>query len=163
MPTTSTIGATTRANGRCPGAAACAPTGPGNRPISAAADTWIGGSPRRDETDDDPGTNAVVARTRVGAELLAAAVADGALTIERDIGSDELSAYQPHQVQKKERVKSRFEGLAAEGRIVPLTTRLRLDELGARLPGEERARQRAGTRDRVTRGTVDEPRPGAQG
>ncbi|MCP5027012.1 MAG: coenzyme F420 hydrogenase [Actinomycetia bacterium] len=136
------------------------PDGIGESADIAAADTWIGGSPHRDDTGDDPGTNAVIARTRAGADLLAAAVADGALTIEREIGPHELSTYQPHQVKKKERVGSRFEGLAAEGRIVPKTTRLRLHELGARLSVEERAKEQAGTRDRVTRGVVSEPRSG---
>ncbi|MCP5028436.1 MAG: coenzyme F420 hydrogenase, partial [Actinomycetia bacterium] len=136
------------------------PDGIGESADIAAADTWIGGSPHRDETSDDPGTNAVIARTRAGADLLAAAVADGVLTIEREIEPHELSTYQPHQVKKKERVGSRFEGLAAEGRIVPKTTRLRLHELGARLSAEERAKEQAGTRDRVARGVVSEHRSG---
>ena len=41
----------------------------------AAADTWIGGSPNRVDSETDPGTNAVIARTRAGEESLAAAAA----------------------------------------------------------------------------------------
>lgn len=139
------------------------PDGIGESADIAAADTWIGGSPRRDETDHDLGTNAVIARTRAGADLLEAAVAEGALTVEREMSMEELSAYQPHQVTKKHRVAARFEGLADEGRIVPKTNRLRLDELGARLSTDERNEQRIGTRSRVRDGLVDEPRPGDEG
>ena len=57
----------------------------------AALDTWIGGSPTREGSVDDPGTNAIIARTRVGEELIAAAAADGALTLEYDIVPDTVS------------------------------------------------------------------------
>ncbi|MDH3450466.1 MAG: Coenzyme F420 hydrogenase/dehydrogenase, beta subunit C-terminal domain, partial [Gammaproteobacteria bacterium] len=77
------------------------PDGIGEAADIAAADTWIGGGPNRVDSVDDPGTNALIARTRAGEELLAAAAADGALTIEYDIVPDILSAYQPHQVNKK--------------------------------------------------------------
>jgi hypothetical protein len=51
--------------------------------------------------------------------------------------------------------------MADEGRIVPATARLRLDELAAAMPADEQARQRDGTRVRIGRGKATEPRPEA--
>jgi coenzyme F420 hydrogenase subunit beta len=58
------------------------PDGIGEAADIAAADSWILGSPTREESDTDLGTNAVVARTTAGATLLAEASAAGVLTIE---------------------------------------------------------------------------------
>ena len=135
------------------------PDGIGESADIAAADTWPGGSPRRDETDDDPGTNAVIARTAAGAELLEAAAREGALTIEYDIAPDDLSIYQPHQMRKKYAVAARHRGLEDEGRIVPVTNRLRVDALAADMPIEFIERQRAGTRERIRIGKATEPPP----
>lgn len=137
------------------------PDGIGEAADLAAADTWPGGSPTREESADDPGTNAVVVRTAAGLELLEAAERDGALVVERDATPEEMSDYQPHQVRKKHAVASRYLGMADEGRIVPVTARLRLDELAAAMPAEEQARQREGTRVRIGRGKATEPRPEA--
>ena len=137
------------------------PDGIGEAADLAAADTWLGGSPTREESADDPGTNAVVVRTAAGLELLEAAERDGALVVERDATPEEMSDYQPHQVRKKQAVASRYLGMADEGRIVPVTARLRLDELAAAMPAEEQARQREGTRVRIGRGKATEPRPEA--
>ncbi|HIL48676.1 MAG TPA: coenzyme F420 hydrogenase, partial [Acidimicrobiia bacterium] len=137
------------------------PDGIGEAADLAAADTWPGGSPTREGSDDDPGTNAVLARSAAGLELLEAAERDGALVIERDATIDEMSDYQPHQVRKKHAVASRYLGMADEGRIVPATARLRLDELAAAMPADEQARQRDGTRVRIGRGKATEPRPEA--
>mgnify|MGYP001816406881 FL=1 len=138
------------------------PDGTGELADVAAADTWPGGSPNRDASARDPGTNAVVARTTRGLELLEAAARDGALTIERDIGPDDMSTYQPHQVRKKEAVAARLDGIADMGRIVPRFSGLRLGELAARRSPEEYARQRAGTRDRIGAGKATEPTPVAR-
>ncbi|MDH3450351.1 MAG: hypothetical protein OEO18_19600, partial [Gammaproteobacteria bacterium] len=108
---------------------------------------------------DDPGTNALIARTRAGEELLAAAAADGALTIEYDIVPDILSVYQPHQVNKKYAVWARHQGLADAGRIVPRTERLRIEELARDLPEETREFQRKGTLKRIESGKASEPTP----
>jgi coenzyme F420 hydrogenase subunit beta len=137
------------------------PDGIGEAADLAAADTWLGGSPTREESADDPGTNAVVVRTAAGLELLEAAERDGALVVERDATPEEMSDYQPHQVRKKHAVASRYLGMADDGRIVPVTARLRLDELAAAMPAEEQARQREGTRVRIGRGKATEPRPEA--
>ncbi|MBT5206483.1 MAG: coenzyme F420 hydrogenase [Acidimicrobiaceae bacterium] len=137
------------------------PDGIGEAADLAAADTWPGGSPTREESADDPGTNAVVVRTAAGLELLEAAERDGALVVERDATPEEMSDYQPHQVRKKQAVASRYLGMLDEGLIVPVTARLRLDELAAAMPAEEQARQREGTRVRIGQGKATEPRPEA--
>lgn len=135
------------------------PDGIGEAADIAAADSWPGGSPTRGESEDDPGTNAVVVRTAAGLELLEAAVRDGALTVECDIGPAEMNEYQPHQVKKKQAVWARHQGIADEGRIVPATARLRLEELAATIPDEVNEAQRQGARDRIAQGKATEPRP----
>ncbi len=128
------------------------PDGIGESADIAAADTWPGGSPDREAGVTDPGTNAVVARTVVGQELLEAAERDGAVIVERAITPAELSDYQPHQVAKKYAVAPRFQGMGDMGRLVPVTHGLRIDELAARQPPAENERQRAGTRTRIIEG-----------
>ena len=135
------------------------PDGIGEAADIAAADTWLGGSPVREESDNDPGTNAIIARTNAGLELLEAAIAAGALETEYDISPDELSMYQPHQMRKKYASYPRHLGLEDEGRIVPVTNRLRIAELAAELPKAHSQGQREGTAKRVREGKADEPLP----
>ena len=135
------------------------PDGIGEAADIAASDTWIGGSPNRVDSVDDPGTNALIARTRAGEELIAAAAADGALSLDYDIVPDILSVYQPHQVNKKYAAWARHQGLADAGRIRPHTERLRIEELARDLPQESNDFQREGTRQRIAVGKADEPTP----
>ena len=135
------------------------PDGIGEAADIAAADTWVGGSPNRIDSETDPGVNAIVARTRAGEELVEAAVTDGALTIEYDITADDMSIYQPHQMHKKYAAWARHQGLADEGRIKPETARLRIKELSEELPDAVNDRQRQGTRKRIRDGKVSEPTP----
>ena len=135
------------------------PDGIGEAADIAAADTWPGGSPNRIDSETDPGVNAIIARTRAGEELLSKAVADGALSIEYDITTDDMNIYQPHQMRKKYAVWARHQGLADEGRIKPRTARLRIEELAKELPNERNRYQRDGTRQRIQDGKVSEPEP----
>ncbi len=137
------------------------PDGIGEAADIAAADTWIGGGPNRIDSVDDPGTNALIARTRAGEELIAAAAEAGALTLEYDIPPDTMSLYQPHQVNKKYAVWARHQGLRDAGRIVPHTERLRIEQLAQDLPQETNAFQRNGTRQRIEIGKATEPTPEA--
>ena len=125
----------------------------------AASDTWPGGSPDRQESENDPGVNGVIVRTRAGQKLLDAAVAAGAVVVERDITAAEMTDYQPHQMRKKYSVYDRFQGLADEGRLVPQTERLRIRELAEELTDDIRQQQRQGTRERVRAGKASEPTP----
>jgi coenzyme F420 hydrogenase subunit beta len=135
------------------------PDGIGEAADIAASDTWIGGGPNRVDSVDDPGKNALIARTRAGEELIAAAVADGALAIEYDIVPDTMSLYQPHQVNKKYAAWPRHQGLREAGRLAPQTAGLRIEELAADLPEVTNRFQREGTRQRVDIGKANEPTP----
>ena len=135
------------------------PDGIGEAADIAAADTWIGGSPNRVDSIDDPGVNALIARTRAGEELIAAAAADGALTLDFDTVPDTVSVYQPHQVNKKYAAWARHQGLADAGRIVPQTERLRIEQLALELSAATIRFQREGTRQRVKSGKATEPTP----
>ena len=135
------------------------PDGIGEAADLAVADSWIGGSPNRVDSETDPGTNAVVARTRAGEELLEAAAADGALTLDYDLRPDEFSVYQPHQMNKKYVVWARYQGLADAGRIVPQTARLRIEELSRENSDSINTYQREGTVKRVEIGKATLPTP----
>ncbi len=135
------------------------PDGIGEAADLSVSDTWIGGGPNRIDSETDPGVNGVIARTRAGDELLAAAAADGALEIEYDLAPDDMSVYQPHQMHKKYAAWARHQGLGDAGRIVPQTARLRIEELAAELPEESNRYQREGTRARVEAGKATLPTP----
>ena len=135
------------------------PDGIGEAADIAVSDTWVGGSPNRVDSVDDPGVNGLIARTAAGEELVAAAARDGALTIDYDIIPDTLSLYQPHQVNKKYSAWARHQGLRDAGRIVPHTEGLRIEELALDLPEEANRFQRDGTRQRVENGKASEPTP----
>ncbi len=135
------------------------PDGIGEAADIAAADTWIGGSPNRVDSETDPGINVIVARTRAGEELIAAAAADGALTLERDVTPDDMSMYQPHQMHKKYHAWARHQGLGDAGRIVPQTARLRIEELARENTDAINNFQREGTVKRVEIGKATLPTP----
>ena len=135
------------------------PDGIGDAADIAVSDTWIGGSPNRVDSETDPGTNAVIARTKAGEDLLAQAQKDGALTIEYDITPDEVSIYQPHQMHKKYQVWGRHQGLGDAGYMIPDTRRLRLKELADELPEATNNYEREGTSQRVKVGRAKEDKP----
>jgi coenzyme F420 hydrogenase subunit beta len=135
------------------------PDGIGEAADIAASDTWPGGSPTREDSEHDPGTNAIIARTLAGIELLESAQKDAVLTIEHDVMPDDMSFYQPHQARKKYAVWPRHRGLADEGRIVPQVNRLRIEELAGELTEDTNEHQRAGTRRRIQEGKVEHPTP----
>lgn len=135
------------------------PDGIGEAADIAVADSWPGGSPTREASVDDPGVNAVVARTLAGEALLAAAAEAGFLTLGDDLVPDEMSAYQPHQARKKYAAYDRHQGLGDAGRIVPQTQGLRLAELAEEMPESYRQYQRGGTQRRVEQGKATEPTP----
>jgi len=137
------------------------PDGIGEAADIAASDTWIGGSPTRNGSKTDLGTNAVVVRTASGIELLEAAAKSGAINIEYDITPDDMSLYQPHQMHKKYAAYDRHQGMGDEGRIVPKTRRLRLEELANEMQKSTRKIQRDGTSSRVRSGKATEPKPKA--
>lgn len=128
------------------------PDGIGEAADIAASDTWPGGSPDPATEADDPGTNALVIRSQRGQELVKRAVEAGFLTLGETVGPRYMDNVQPHQRNKKYVVGARHEGLRAEGKTVPRTARLRLDDLLADLNPAEAERQRQGTIERVRTG-----------
>jgi len=135
------------------------PDGIGEAADIAASDTWPGGSPTREGSENDPGTNAIVVRTEAGCELLEAAIDAGAITVEYDITPDEMSIYQPHQMRKKYAAGARHRALAEAGRIAPVTSGLRLGELSSEVPVEVNAAQREGVFQRISVGKATLPTP----
>ncbi len=125
----------------------------------AASDTWPGGGPTWEGQADDLGTNAIVARTRAGLDLMEAAERDGALVIEGDETARYMDEVQPHQVNKKRAVWARHLGLRTVGRLAPETQRLRIAELAKDNGVAENLRTARGTRRRVREGKTSEPTP----
>ncbi|MGI9407231.1 MAG: Coenzyme F420 hydrogenase/dehydrogenase, beta subunit C-terminal domain, partial [Hyphomicrobiaceae bacterium] len=138
------------------------PDGIGEAADVAAADTWPGGSPDRTTSETDPGTNAIIARTTRGLELIEAAKRDGALAFGNDTTPDEMSTVQPHQMRKKYAAWPRHQGIADAGRVVPKTHRLRIAELAGELPDDRNAYQRTGAQERIRIGKATEPVPEAE-
>lgn len=135
------------------------PDGIGEAADIAAADTWPNSVVDPLTEAQDPGTNVMIVRTTAGQELLQAALRDGALVLEDDVGPRELDGYQPHQVAKKYAAKARIDGLHLQGRLGLQHARLRLDEL-AEAKGELFCQQqREGTQRRVQQGKASEESP----
>jgi coenzyme F420 hydrogenase subunit beta len=135
------------------------PDGIGESADIAAADTWPGGSPTPAMLEDDPGTNAVLARTVTGARLLADAEADGHLVIEREATVDELTDWQPHQVAKKKAAWARLAGRRRAGALTLESSGLRLRELARAQPVGALLDQGRGSIVRVRDGRADEDVP----
>lgn len=135
------------------------PDGIGEGADIAAADTWPGGSPTWEGQKTDKGTNAVIVRTSAGQGLLKAAVEEGFLVVEDEVGPDELSDFQPHQVAKKYAAWARHLGLRTSGQLAPETARLRIRELAAERKITDLLSEARGTRRRVMEGKTREPAP----
>ncbi len=125
------------------------PDGIGEAADMAVADTWLGGSPTWESQVTDPGTNVIIVRTQAGAELVQAAVTDGALVQEREIDIRDMDEYQPHQVRKKYQAGARNAGLRAASGIELQTRRLRIRELGLECDFSDNLAEARGTRRRV--------------
>lgn len=135
------------------------PDGIGDAADIAAADTWVGGSPPREGQELDPGSNAVITRSRRGEVLLQAAVAAGYLSTGASLTPRDMDRFQPHQTAKKLAVWSRFVGMRSTGRVVPDVARLRLKALARQNTLAENLAQARGTRKRCLDGSNDEAEP----
>jgi coenzyme F420 hydrogenase subunit beta len=118
-----------------------------------SADCWPGGAP----VAEDDGFNAVMVRTEAGARLFEAAVAEGAIVLDRPIGFRDMDNFQPHQVRKKHAVWARLEGMAAAGMPIPQVERLRIADLAATNDQELNDRERRGAEERARVGRLGEP------
>ena len=125
----------------------------------AAADTWPGGSP----VSEDEGFNGLIVRTPRGLELYEAAVAAGALTIERAVTFADFDRWQPHQVRKRRAVWARLKGRELAGEPVPVVTSLGLEDCARQNSLRENLAECRGARERAAGGGLLEPparRPG---
>ena len=135
------------------------PDGIGDAADIAMADTWVGGTPPRSGQEGDAGTNAMIVRTSRAATLVERAVAAGYLVTGDALTPRDLDRFQPHQVDKKKAVWSRFVGMRSAGRIVPDVSRLRLKPLARENTLSENLAQARGTRRRCLDGSNSEPEP----
>jgi coenzyme F420 hydrogenase subunit beta len=124
----------------------------------AASDVWPGGGP----TGEDEGFNGILARTRRGADLLEAAIAAGAIRIEREIDFADMDGFQPHQVVKRRAIWARLVGMKTAGLPVPEVTHLRLEECARQNSLAENLFEARGARMRAKSGRLGEPKPRAR-
>ena len=124
-----------------------------------ASDTWENGSPNREDSETDLGTNGVIIRTDAGNELFNEAVEEGDIIIEKDITFEEMNNYQPHQVQKKYAVQDRYIALEDLQRMRPKTKDLRIEELSSELNEQQREFEKNNTKKRIVQGKGIEPTP----
>ncbi len=108
---------------------------------------------------NDPGSNATIARTARGAELLRDAVASGHLAVGSEASIADLDLWQPHQVNKKRWSWARQTGRKLAGGIPIEIEGLRSSELARTRPVSELLEQGRGSMLRVRDGRADEPIP----
>ena len=122
----------------------------------AASDVWPGGSP----VAEDAGFNGIIVRTARGLELYEAAVAAGALTIERAVTFADFDRFQPHQVRKRRAMWARLRGIELAGKPVPVVTGLGLEDCARGNSVRENLAECRGARDRARGGGLSEPAVG---
>lgn len=120
----------------------------------AASDVWPGGSP----VAEDEGFNGIIVRTGRGRELYDAAVAAGALTIEREVTFADFDRFQPHQVRKRRAVWARLKGRERAGQPVPVVTNLDLEACARQNPLRVNIAECRGALERARGGGLVEPR-----
>ena len=119
----------------------------------AVSDIWPGGSP----VGEDEGFNGIIVRTKRGLELYDAAVAAGALTIERTAAFRDFDRFQPHQVRKRRGMWARLKGMEIAGKPLPRVSDLGLDDCARQNSPTENLAECRGARDRARRGRFSEP------
>jgi coenzyme F420 hydrogenase subunit beta len=124
------------------------PDGIGEAADIAVSDTWEGGSPPRQGQENDPGSNALIARSAGGQALAERAVAAGYLEVGDSLTPRDMDRFQPHQVARKRAAWSRFVGMRNAGRIVPDVARLRLKPLAGENSLAENLSQARGAKRR---------------
>jgi len=135
------------------------PDGPGEGADIAAGDQWVDDVPDWEFAKVDKGSNAMIIRTSTGADLMKRAIDAGYLTIEREISPRFYDTCQHHHVVKKQYMRARWNGLAAEGRLMPRSHGLRLDAYFAQNTKEMNDYQMQGTQARIRNGLASEPTP----
>lgn len=126
------------------------PDGMGEVADLVSLDCWPGGAP----TGEDAGFNGIIARTPTGADLVEAAVRDGALTLDMDnLPVDEtLENWQPHQSRRKAAVAARLQAMTESGLPAIETPGLRLMTAASRLTEDHQRAETQGTLRRISEG-----------
>ncbi len=135
------------------------PDGIGDAADIAASDTWDGGSPTREGQLEDPGTNAVIVRSRAGEDLLHRAVSSGYVCLGDSLTPMDMDRFQPHQVTKKRSVWARFVGMRNAAHVVPDVRGLRLKPLARGNSLAENLNQARGSLRRARDGKNNENTP----
>ncbi|KQW70345.1 hypothetical protein ASE17_15690 [Phenylobacterium sp. Root77] len=117
----------------------------------ACADAWYGGESGYPSFDEQDGRSLIVARSEAGVQILEAAAAAGALSIEPlDVG--EIDLMQPSQARRKRLVKARLGALTATLQPKPDLRGTEVASAARRAASAEAARNLIGTIRRVLLG-----------
>jgi coenzyme F420 hydrogenase subunit beta len=111
----------------------------------AALDTWRGGSPK----GEDEGFNAVITRTKKGLDLINESAKAGYIHIGNKLNIDDISDFQPHQVNKKKAVYARHQGMIKNGSPTINTIGLRIKELSKLNSDEFNEKEKIGVASRI--------------
>ena len=111
----------------------------------AALDTWRGGSPK----GEDEGFNAAIVRTKKGLDLLNEAAKTGFIHIGDKLEIEDISDFQPHQVNKKKAVYARHQGMKKNNSPTINTKGLRIEELSKLNSVEFNQKEEDGIKSRI--------------
>jgi len=129
------------------------PDGIGESADIVSADFWPGCNP----TGEDAGFNSIMVRSDTGMALFKAALAGGALTVERTLDIWDMSETQPHQVRKKEALWAHLTGMKAAGHLVPHVDGLRVSDTAGHQSFSDNLEAARGARVRCKNGRFSEP------
>ncbi len=117
-----------------------------------ASDVWPGGGP----SGEDDGFNGTITRTRIGDEIVQAAVTGGDLVLGKKISVAQYNEYQPHQLRKKRALKARFDARKSANLPVIQHKGLRIFALSFDIEGQDYKKQFEGTIKRIAEGRMSE-------
>jgi len=111
----------------------------------ASLDTWRGGSPK----GEDEGFNSVIVRTKKGLDLFNEAAKAGFIHIGDKLKIEDISDFQPHQVNKKKAVYARHQGMKKNNSPTINTNGLRIEELFKLNSNEFNQKEESGVTSRI--------------
>jgi coenzyme F420 hydrogenase subunit beta len=125
--------------------------------IGEAADLVVGDCwPGCDPVGEDEGFNSIMVRTRAGSELYGAAIAAGAVIVDRPLGFRDFDYFQPHQVRLKKALWARLAAMRVAGLAAPAVARLRVKKIARGNTVAENLAEGRGTLQRIKAGRVGE-------
>jgi len=125
--------------------------------IGEAADIVVGDCwPGCDPVGEDEGFNSIMVRTQAGGEFYGAAIAAGAVVVDRPLGFRDFDHFQPHQVRLKKALWARLAALRVAGLVAPTVARLRVKKIARGNTVVENLAEGRGTLQRIKAGRVGE-------